>query len=65
MLDKRPDPNDIMEWIKNDISASWNSVGMELKISINYRETLRRDIGLSDAEKLEQILNKWSQEQSL
>ena len=59
MLDKPPDPNDIMDLIKNDISASWNSVGMELNISMDKRETLRRDISLTDTDKLDQILNGW------
>ena len=61
MLDKPPDLNDIMDLIKNEISASWNSVGMELNISMNDRETLRRDSGLTDTEKLERIINEWSQ----
>ena len=64
MLDKPPDPNDIMNLIKNDISASWDSVGMELNIPMNYRDTLRKDIGLSDNQKLERILNKWSQSET-
>ena len=64
MLDKPPDPNDIMGLIKNDISASWDSVGMELNISMNDRETLRRDISLTDNQKLERILNKWSQSET-
>ena len=54
-----------MDLIKNDISASWNSVGMELKISMDDRETLRRDSGLTATEKLEQILNKWIQSASM
>ena len=61
MLDKPPAPNDIMDLIKNDISSSWNSVGMELNISGNDRETLRRDMGQNDSEKLDRILNMWSQ----
>ena len=59
MLDKPPDPNDIMNLIKSDISSEWNSVGMELNISMNDRDTLRRDISLTDTEKLERILNEW------
>ena len=54
-----------MDLIKNDISASWNSVGMALKISMNDRDTLRRDSGLTATEKLEQILNKWIQSESM
>ena len=64
MLDKPPDPNDIMDLIKNDISSSWNSVGSELNISMNFRDTLRRDISLTDTDKLERILNEWSQSET-
>ena len=64
MLDKPPDPNDIMDLIKNDISSSWNSVGSELNISMNVRDTLRRDISLTDTDKLERILNEWSQSET-
>ena len=64
MLDKQPDPNHIMNLIKNDISASWDSVGYELNIPMNYRDTLRMDIVLSDNQKLERILNKWSQSET-
>ena len=53
-----------MDLIKNDISASWNSVGSELNIPMNYRDTLRRDITLTDTDKLERILNEWSQSET-
>ena len=53
-----------MDLIKNDISSSWNSVGSELNISMNFRDTLRRDIGLTDTDKLERILNEWSQSET-
>ena len=39
--------------------VGWNSIGMELNISMNDRDTLRRDISLTDTEKLERILNEW------
>ena len=45
-----------MDLIKNDISASWNSVGSKLNIPMNYRDTLHRDISLTDTDKLERIL---------
>ena len=61
MLDKPPDPNDIMDLIKNDISSSWYFVGRKLYIPMKYRDTLQRDISLTDTDKLERILNKWSQ----
>ena len=64
VLDKQPDPNDIMNLMKNDISASWDSVGYELNIPMNYRDTLRMDIVLSDNQKLERIFNKWSQSET-
>ena len=53
-----------MDLIKNDISSSWNSVGSELNISMNVRDTLRRDISLTDTDKLERILNEWSQSET-
>ena len=53
-----------MNLIKNDISSEWDSVGMELNIPMNYRDTLHKDIGLSDNQKLERILNKWSQSET-
>ncbi len=45
----------------NYISVDWNDIGRELKVNWNYREELRKEAGLTNAYKLESVLQKWAQ----
>ena len=58
MLDKPPETNDVLGLIK-DISASWNELGSELHVPFNDRESLRKNISLSDDSRLENVLINW------
>ena len=43
------------------ISVDWDDVGRELGVELNYRDELRRDIGLKNPSRLEFVLHEWSQ----
>ena len=58
MLDKPPVTKDVLHLVR-DISALWNELGSELDVPLNDRETLRRDICLSDKSRLEYVLTNW------
>ena len=60
---KPPEVTDVFHLIKDDISASWFDVGEELGISLNDRQTLRRDVSLSDNNRLESVLAIWVQQE--
>ena len=59
MLDKPPETKDVLGLIIKDISASWNELGSELHVPLNDRESLRRNISLSDDSRLEYVLTNW------
>ena len=42
-------------------SSCWNAFGRELGLSVNYRDELRRDSSLSNDDRLEKVLCKWSE----
>ena len=46
---------DVLGLVK-DISASWNELGAELGVSLNYRTTLKGD---TDSVRLEVVLKNW------
>ena len=58
MLDKPPETNDVLRLVK-DISVLWNELGSELNVPLNDREMFRRDISLSDNNRLEYVLTNW------
>ena len=43
------------------ISGEWYAIGRELEVDWNYREELKRDTGLTNNDRLEAVLHKWSQ----
>ena len=45
--------------ILEEKSANWDGIGRELGILLNYRQQLRKNIGLEDPDRLEAVLNKW------
>ena len=58
MLDKPPETNDVLGLVK-DISVLWNELGSELHVPLDDRQTLRRDISLSNKDRLEFVLTYW------
>ena len=58
MLDKPPEIKDVFDFVKY-ISALWNEFGRELNVHENYRATLKRNVSLSDEDRLESVLSKW------
>ena len=58
MLDKPPETNDVLGLVK-DISVLWNELGSELDVPLDYRQTLRKDISLSNKDRLEFVLTHW------
>ena len=60
---KPPEVTDVFHLIKDDISASWFDVGEELGISLNDRQTLMRDVSLSNNNRLESVLVIWVQQE--
>ena len=49
----------VSEILIKDISASWNELGCELHVPFNDRESLRKNISLSDDSRLENVLTNW------
>ena len=41
------------------VSAEWDRIGLELGVSKNFREQLRKDISLGSDLRLESVLCKW------
>ena len=64
ILQKPPDVGDVFTLISNDISAHWFEVAGQLKVSMNYRTTLRHDSLLSDESKLETVLTFWAESET-
>ena len=60
---KSPKVADVFGLIKDDISASWNEFGGQMGVSLNDRDTLRRDVSLSDNSRLEKVLAIWVQQE--
>ena len=60
---KPPKVADVFGLIKDDISASWNEFGGQMGVSLNDRDTLRRDVSLSDNSRLEKVLAIWVQQE--
>ena len=58
MLDKPPETNDVLGLVK-DISVLWNELGSELHVPLDDRQTLRRDISLSNKDRLQFVLTYW------
>ena len=58
MLDKPPEIKDVFALVK-DISALWNELGREFDVPENDRTILKRNISLSDEDRLESVLAKW------
>lgn len=50
--------DDVVPLLKT-ISASWNSIGRELKVPFNDRQTLLGDLRQNDVGKLETVLHIW------
>ena len=55
---KSPKPNDAHRLIKSH-SSQWNELGIELDVSHDDREELRKDQGLSNSVRLNRVLNRW------
>ena len=41
------------------LSASWDEIGSVLEVSFNFRENLRRDVGVNNDARLEAVLDNW------
>ena len=46
------------------MSASWDEIGSALEVSFNFRNNLRRDVGVNNDGRLEAVLNNWISEQT-
>ena len=62
ILKKSPEVNDVFGLIKEH-SANWNDLAIALKIDANDRTTLQNDGRLTDAGKLDRILQNWHEAQ--
>ena len=58
LLDKPPEIKDVFALVK-DISALWYELGREFDVPENDRTILKRNISLSDEDRLESVLAKW------
>ena len=58
MLDKPPEAIHTYNLLQA-VSSSWYEIGTHLKISMNHRDTLKRDVSLTDETKLDKIVNEW------
>ena len=58
LLDKPPENKDVFASVK-DISALWNELGREFDVPENDRATLKRNISLSDEDRLESVIAMW------
>ena len=56
LLQKPPEPTDAFHLVRN---ISWYDIGSELLVPLDIRESLKKDMSLSDEAKLEKILNDW------
>ena len=57
---QKPQVNHVYRQLKKE-SISWNEFGRELGLSIGFRDELRKDISLSNGDRLEKVLCKWSE----
>ena len=60
ILDKEPDLEHIYKFLKRR-SADWELFARKLKVDLNYRNVLRRDMTLTDDVRLEMALDKWKE----
>ena len=58
MLDKPPGAIHTYNLLQA-VSSSWYEIGTHLKISMNYCDSLKRDVSLTDETKLDKIVNEW------
>ena len=63
LLNKPPEIDDLFSLLRCSMPASWNLLGMELKVPFPDRESLRKDT-MTDVEKLEILLQKWNSTQN-
>ena len=58
LLDKPPEIVDVFHLFR-DVSYLWDEIGGELHVTLNERESLRRDVSLPDEGKLERVFCSW------
>ena len=58
MLQKPPEPTDALDLVRS-ISPSWYDIGSKLLVPLDVRDSLKKDMSLSDEAKLEKVLNAW------
>ena len=46
--------------LMKDISASWNEIGIELKVPPNDRDSLSKNATLSDYGKMDTVIRNWN-----
>ena len=60
ILDKKPDLEHIHKFLIRR-SAEWEKFARELGVDLNYRNMLKRNITLTDDDRLEMALDKWKE----
>ena len=60
ILDEEPDLEHIHKFLRRR-SADWESFARELRVDLNYRKVLRRNMTLTDDDRLERVLDKWKE----
>ena len=57
---QKPEVHHVYRQLKKK-SISWNEFGRELGVSVEFRDELRKNISLSNDDRLEKVLCKWSE----
>ena len=58
-MKKSPEMDDLVPLMK-DISASWNEIGIDLKVPSNDRDSLLRNSMLDDYGKMDKVIRNWN-----
>lgn len=61
---RRPKLSDAFR-ITRSHSVEWYNIARELNVSLNYRKQLMRDATMKDSDKLEEVLDKWIETESV
>lgn len=64
ILKKSPEVDDVYELLKHK-SSRWSDIGREFRVSEDFREELRSLIYLTNRDKLERVIRKWVESESI
>ena len=64
LFQKRPKLSDAFRLTKSH-SVEWYKIARELNISLNHRKKLKKDASIDEDDKLEEVLDKWIETESV